>query len=161
MRKWFSAIGNFRAYIHGSGVGAEMEESMMKPLLQGRLLDNIKMFIDIQKLQDAERVLRVSDRSLVSEMELEKGSAMMRFTTSAYGVEMIKSAIDAEVNAMDLESERQAIAFHCKIGPDDVKLLKIRDGGDMMTLRHYVVVDHKNKYVVLALRGMLSIYGNC
>lgn len=159
MRKWFDAIGNFRAYIHVSGVGAEMEESMMKPLLRGRLLDNIKMLNDIQRMQDAERVLHVNDRSLSDEMELEKGSAMMRFATSAYGVEMIKSAIDAEVNVMDLESERQAIAFHCNIGSDDVKLLKIRDGGDMMTLRHYVAVDHKNKSVVLALRGTLSISG--
>jgi hypothetical protein len=136
-----------------------MEESMMKPLLQGRLLDNSKMLNDMQRMQDTERVVRVKDKYLSDEMELEKGSVIMRFATSAYGVEMIKSAIDAEVSVVDLESERQAISFHCNIGPDDVKLLKIKDGGDMMTLRHYVAVDHKHTSVVLALRGTLGISG--
>lgn len=159
MSKWFEAIGNFRAYIHVSGVGAELEESLMKPLLRGRLLDNVKMLNDIQEMQDEERVIHVRDMSLSSKMELEKGSVMMRFATAAYGLEMIKSAIDGEVHAETLDSEIKAIAFHCNIAVEDVKLLKIRDGGDMMSLRHYVAVDHKRKAVVLALRGTLSISG--
>ena len=158
MRKWLDAIGNFRAYLHVSGVGAELEESMMKPLLRGRLLDNIKMLHDIQKLQD-NRVVRVKDDSLKGDMELEKGSAMMRFATAAYGAEMVKASIDREATVMELDDERKAIAFHTNIQPDDVKLLNVRDGGAMTTLRHYVAVDHKYKAVVLALRGTLSISG--
>lgn len=189
MRKWVEAMADFRAYLHASRVGDALEEAMIKPLYQGRLLDNIKMLHDIQELYDAERVERVRLESMRTAaaaaaaaamvndagdvppndaMALELASAMMRYATAAYGTEMILSAIDVEANLSDLETEREAIAFHTGISQADVKLLKLREREDQdlgdcttptLSLPHFIAVDHRHKAVVLALRGTLSISG--
>ena len=72
---------------------------------------------------------------------------------------MIRSALDREAHPHELESQLKAIAFHCNIPPEDIKILFVDDGGDMKVLRHFVAVDHSAKQVVLALRGTLSISG--
>jgi Lipase (class 3) len=159
MRSWMGAIGNFRAYLHASGVGAQLEDAMINPLYQGRLLDNFKMLHDIQEMQVADRIACVKDESLDTSINFELASAMMRFATAAYGAEMIKSTIDCEVNATELDDERQAIAFHTRIQRHDIKFLKARDGTDLTSLHHFIAVDHNHKVVVLALRGTLDISG--
>ena len=55
MKKWSDAIGQMKAYWDASGVGGEIEEAWIKPLLRGRLLDNLKILNDIQEQQDADR----------------------------------------------------------------------------------------------------------
>jgi hypothetical protein len=187
MRKWVETMADFHAYLRASRVGDALEEAMIKPLYRGRLLDNIKMLHDIQELYDAERVERVRIESmrtaaaaaaaLVSDtgnaaptdaLALELASAMMRYATAAYGTEMILSAIDVEANLSDLETEREAIAFHTGISQADVKLLKLQEGENLtfddcatptLSLPHFIAVDHRHKAVVLAIRGTLSISG--
>lgn len=78
---------------------------------------------------------------------------------AAYGTEMVRSALDREACHSEIDDNRKAIAFHCEISSDDIKILHVDDGGDMKVLRHFVAVDHTSKSVVLALRGTLSISG--
>lgn len=72
---------------------------------------------------------------------------------------MVRSALDRDATPVELESHLNAIAFHCGISSDDIKIVKVEDGGDMAFLRHFVAVDHVSESVVLALRGTLSISG--
>ena len=53
MKKWVDALGQLKSYLDASGVGDELEEAMMKPMLRGRLLDNLKILNDYQELHDA------------------------------------------------------------------------------------------------------------
>jgi hypothetical protein len=160
MKKWFSAMSAFRAYLQASGVGAELEESLIKPLWRGRLLDNLKILNDCQEILDEDRTKLANDLDLeVSSEDLVVGCSMMRFATAAYGVEMVRSAIDREANYEHVNSERKAIAFHCNIPTEDVKYIYIQPGDEMHTMRHFIAVDEKTKSVVLAIRGTLSISG--
>lgn len=77
--------------------------------------------------------------------------------SAAYGTEMIRSALDREAHPHELESRIKAIAFHCNIAPEDIRVLVANDGGDMSTLRHFVAIDRATNSVVLALRGTLSV----
>lgn len=55
MTKWFECLTEFKAYLDLSGVGDELEEAIYKPLMCGRLLDNIKILNDCQELMYADR----------------------------------------------------------------------------------------------------------
>lgn len=69
MKKWFEALTEFKAYLDISGVGDELEESMMKPLLRGRLLDNVKILNDIQEKLYADRGEKLKNDSSDEEMK--------------------------------------------------------------------------------------------
>jgi hypothetical protein len=77
----------------------------------------------------------------------------------AYGTEMIRSALDHEAHPHELENQLKAIAFHCGIPPEDMRVVTVNDGGDMHLLRHFIAIDRASKSVVLALRGTLSVSG--
>jgi hypothetical protein len=83
----------------------------------------------------------------------------MRFATAAYGTEMIRCALDDEAGYQHLEDQTKAIAFHCGVDAQDIRILYVEDGGDMKVLRHFVAIDRETRSVVLALRGTLSISG--
>lgn len=83
----------------------------------------------------------------------------MRFVTAAYGVEMIRSAIDREVTADDLKTYRCAIACHTGVSVKDVRYIYAKDDGHTHILHHFAAVDRKSKSIVLALRGTLSLSG--
>jgi len=55
MTKWFECLTEFKAYLDLSGVGDELEEAIYKPLMRGRLLDNIKILNDCQEIMYADR----------------------------------------------------------------------------------------------------------
>jgi hypothetical protein len=63
MQKWFEALTEFKAYLDVSGVASELEEAIYKPLLRGRLLDNIKILNDIQEEMYADRCRKISTYS--------------------------------------------------------------------------------------------------
>lgn len=48
MTKWFQAIADFKAYLDVSGIGGDIDAAVYKPMIRGRLLDNIKILHDIQ-----------------------------------------------------------------------------------------------------------------
>lgn len=48
MTKWFQAIAEFKAYLDASGIGGEIDDAVYKPMIRGRLLDNLKILHDIQ-----------------------------------------------------------------------------------------------------------------
>jgi hypothetical protein len=72
---------------------------------------------------------------------------------------MIRSALDREAEHDDIDDPVKAIAFHCDIAPEDIRMVHVDDGEDVKVLRHFVAVDKKTKSVVLGLRGTLSISG--
>jgi len=166
MNKWLSSLRSFRAFLHASGVGAELEESIMKPLYNGRLLDNIKIINDIQEVHDADRASRGAnnndeeDGGTTLQNHLDAGKRLMRFATAAYGTEMIRSAIDESATMEELDTEPEAIAFHTQIPVEDVRYIYEPEcGGEGSCIRHYLAVDHLHKQVILGIRGTLSISG--
>jgi hypothetical protein len=72
---------------------------------------------------------------------------------------MIRSALDREAHPHELENQMKAIAFHCNVVPQDIRVLEVNDGGDMHVLRHFVAIDREISSVVLAIRGTLSVSG--
>jgi hypothetical protein len=158
MMKWLEAITEFRAYLDVSGMGDELEEAIMKPLVRGRLLTNVKILNDVQEIMYADRGRAIHDESSLKE-PLAEGRRFMRFATAAYGTEMIRSALDDEAGYQHLHDQTKAISFHCGVAAQDIRILHVKDGGDMKVLRHFVAIDRKTRSVVLALRGTLSISG--
>jgi hypothetical protein len=160
MMKWLEAITEFKAYLDMSGVGDELDEAIMKPLMQGRLLANVKILNGVQERMYADRGRAISESSPESlKVPLSEGRRFMRFATAAYGTGMIRSALDDEASYQDLKEKKKAIAFHCGVDAQDIRILHGKDGDDMKVLRHFVAIDRKTKSVVLALRGTLSISG--
>jgi hypothetical protein len=163
MKKWVDALGQLKRFLHASGIGDELEEAMMKPMLRGRLLDNLKILNDWQETFDADRPqkakLAVGGDAKDIKDEIREGHRLMRFATAAYGTEMIKSAIDVEVDPAELQSHKQAIAIHTGVEEDDIKYIYAKDDHDHHVLHHFAAVDRKSRNIVLALRGTLSLSG--
>ena len=135
---------------------------MFKPLIQGRLLDNVKILSDIQEQQDAHRHIEAKlegEAGTNIENEICEGHRIMRFATAAYGVEMIKGAIDFEVDPKQLSSHKQAIATHTRVDVDNIRYIYSKDDDDKHILHHFAAVDRKSKAIVLALRGTHSASG--
>jgi hypothetical protein len=63
MSKWLQTGTEFKAYMDVSGVGGELEEAIYKPLVRGRLLDNVKILNDIQEEMYAGRCQKISTYS--------------------------------------------------------------------------------------------------
>lgn len=55
MKHWADAMGQMKAYLDASGVGDELEEAIIKPMLKGRLLDNLKILSAVQEKQNSNR----------------------------------------------------------------------------------------------------------
>jgi hypothetical protein len=168
MMKWMETLTELKSYLDASGVSNELNESIIKPLYSGRLLDNLKILCDIQTKLYANRHIDIAQTTNIQELKdlILIGHRMMRFATSAYGTEMIRSALDREVTVHEFLGQddnyqiHKAIAFHSGIpNVNDIRVLEINDGGDMHLLRHFVAIDHTSKSVVLAIRGTLSVSG--
>jgi hypothetical protein len=168
MRKWVETLTELKSYLDASGVSNELDESIIKPLYSGRLLDNLKILCDIQTKLYANRHMDIAQTTNINDLKdsILIGHRMMRFATSAYGTEMIRSALDREVTVHEFLGHddnyqvHKAIAFHSGISNvNDIRILEINDGGDMHLLRHFVAIDHTSKSVVLAIRGTLSVSG--
>ncbi|CAB9511778.1 Sn1-specific diacylglycerol lipase [Seminavis robusta] len=170
---WMTALRQFNTFLEQTGVGAELEEAIQKPLLQGRLLDNVKILSDIQKSDNDnhDRVLKAQKEDDYATMtvamhkDIQRGHRLMRFATSAYGTDMIRSALDIQVDAHQLieiqENPLQAISIHTQIPTGDVKFLYAGNDTDYdkHVLHHFVAIDHKHQSIVLAIRGTLSLSG--
>jgi hypothetical protein len=168
MMKWMETLTELKSYLDASGVSNELDESIIKPLYSGRLLDNLKILSDIQGNMYKDRNIIIAQITSIHELNeyIQVGHRMMRFATSAYGTEMIRSALDREVSIHEFIGQddnyqiHKAIAFHSGISDvNDIRILEVNDGGDMHLLRHFVAIDHLSQSVVLAIRGTLSVSG--
>mmetsp|Transcript_400 Transcript_400/g.520 ORF Transcript_400/g.520 Transcript_400/m.520 type:complete len:487 (+) Transcript_400:327-1787(+) len=160
MKRWIEALSQFRAYLKISGIDAELGEGVTKPLMRGRLFCNLKILNDIQEVDIADRYDRVKECGQEDiEQEITDGTRIMRFATAAYGIDMIRSALDRSAACEVLQCEKKAIAFHTGIAEKDVKLIHVGEGGSMKVLRHFVAIDRESKSIIIALRGTLSISG--
>jgi hypothetical protein len=60
MTKWFQAIAEFKAYLDVSGLGGDLDEAVYRPMMRGRLLDNLKILHDVQLKLYADRCERLN-----------------------------------------------------------------------------------------------------
>lgn len=84
----------------------------------------------------------------------------MKFATSVYGDSMIAAAemdVTGKINTKVSRATRTRISDHVGVPEDDVVLLDVDHGGSTKNLRHFVAIDHKNKEVVLSIRGTFSL----
>ncbi|CAJ1947885.1 unnamed protein product [Cylindrotheca closterium] len=164
---WMQALSQFNTFLESTGVGAELEEAIQKPLLAGRLLDNFKLLNDIQEQHYGNRVELaqqddIKSRGLGFAQDIERGHRMMRFATAAYGTEMIRSAVDQNIDASEyLLDHVKAIAVHTQIPHEDIQFVYSGNENDYdaHVLHHFVALDRPNKSIILAIRGTLSLSG--
>ena len=168
---WMDACTQLQSYLVSTGVSKELHQAIVQPLLQGRLLANVKILSDIQKshlctsrakaaILDSDYGNAGTNHNFSLKDELSQGHKWMRFATAAYGTEMIRSALDRETDSEQILHELEsAMAFHCQISEEDILLLYTNTDPDIHTLHHFLAVDHKVKSIVLALRGTLSLSG--
>jgi hypothetical protein len=100
------------------------------------------------------------ETTLMSPGLLEEAQRYMRFATAVYGQAMIRAAeVDAR-GAVDTKggiATKEVIGNHISVPPEDIVLLDVNYDGDTNCLRHLLVVDHKNRKVVLSIRGTFSL----
>jgi hypothetical protein len=164
---WMSSLTQFNTFLKSTGVQAEMEEAIQKPLLYGRLMDNFKILNDIFEQHLSDRIERCQHddenaRTLGFEDDVRAGHRLMRFATAAYGTEMIRSAVDEHIDASHfLDDNLNAVAIHTKLSREDIKFVYAENANDYdkHVLHHFVSVDHNEKSVVLGIRGTLSLSG--
>jgi len=164
LQGWTKAMAQFNGFLEASGVADELQESLLKPLWRGRLLDNLKILNDIQEettnlnmkerarkcvisggdggYGDCENYEDVADPSPSSSsikslsQEVLDGKRLMRFATAAYGTEMIRSALDKNVSIDQLETLQTAISVHTDIREEDVKLVFADQSGANTADKH-------------------------
>ena len=81
---------------------------------------------------------------------------------SAYGTEMIRSALDQDVNHSEvLDDPVRLIAFHIQLKESDVEFVYANDSKafEKHVLHHFVACNHSEKHIVLSIRGTLSLSG--
>ena len=85
----------------------------------------------------------------------------MKYATAVYGQAMINAAeVDAKgrLDGKVGRVTKETISTHISVPADGIKLMDVSTlEGDSSHLRHMVVVDHKNKKVVLSIRGTFSL----
>lgn len=80
---WVEALSQFNTFLESTGVAAEMQEAIQKPLLRGRLLDNFKILNDIQELHYVDRVRKARDENGDGlQDDIARGHRLMRFATA-------------------------------------------------------------------------------
>jgi hypothetical protein len=84
---WMDALGQFNTFLDSTGVGAELNEAIQKPLLAGRLMDNFKILNDIQEKYHPDRVVLAQldehdDLLKGLQSEIKMGHRLMRFATA-------------------------------------------------------------------------------
>jgi hypothetical protein len=164
---WMSSLTQFNTFLKSTGVQAELEEAIQKPLLYGRLMDNFKILNDIFEQHLADRIEShqhddESARTLGFEDDIRAGHRLMRFATAAYGAEMIRSAVDNHVDSWHfLDGGGNAVAVHTKLSKEDIKFIYAGNSNDYdkHVLHHFVSVDRNEKSVVLGIRGTSSLSG--
>lgn len=164
---WMNSLTQFNTFLQSTGVQDEIEEAIQKPLLCGRLMDNFKILNDIfeQHLEDRMEIAQISDENVRTEGfedDIRKGHRLMRFATAAYGTEMIRSAVDEDVDASQfLEDGLNAVALHTRLPKEDIRFVYAGNENDyeQHVLHHFVSVDHEEKSVILGIRGTLCLSG--
>jgi hypothetical protein len=103
---------------------------------------------------------RKTRESALSTSFWEEARRYMRYATATYGPAMIDAA---EVDARGRFDPRlgrvakEAISRHISVPEEDIVVMDLDYNGNCEHLRHMVVVDHKHKKVVLAIRGTFSL----
>jgi hypothetical protein len=84
----------------------------------------------------------------------------------AYGTEMIRSAIDRDLDPSELLVDPiRAIAVHTLLEEKDIQFVYAGDNGDdskgfdQHVLHHFVALHHAEQLIVLAIWGTLSLSG--
>ena len=170
---WKKALDRFQTFMEQNGLDLEM-----KMALNERFLNNISVYDDVQRMLGLGICNRVEETKMDPKAvdnntipSLDEAAHFMHFATAVYGTAVVVGTL-IETNNMDrmrhiqkqagsangVDDMRQVLAFvDCK--EEDVVVSHLTAGGSMDVLRHLVVVDHKAKALVFAIRGTFSISG--
>lgn len=161
-RKWKDLQSELENFLKDSGIKKEMK-------LNHRFVANVRMINAVQaKLGRASACQTEQQESPPSLEFLTKAARLMKYATAAYGRGMITSAeleTGSRVPVVHART-RGAVIRHIGLSPsssrsrdetDIIVVMKVDIGEDVKCLRHFCVVDHSNKAVVLAIRGTYSV----
>jgi hypothetical protein len=153
-------IDALQQYLHESGISQELGRS-----LSAKMFDNLVVLWRIQRrYREAHDVRNVAvlrkGESIVPNMA--EAARFMRYATAVYGDHMIqgvrlKRRIRGTGGSKFMPSTRERIGEHVGVDPEDVLIMDVDFAGDREHLHHFVAVDHRNKVVVLSIRGTFSL----
>lgn len=158
--EWKRALGRLQEYLEDSGIQLEMNLAMNE-----RFITNISVYDEVQREIGHDRQEASKLDCVPSDIpELAEAAHFMRFATAVYGSEMIASSVlecgHHTVDITELDDGNEAHAFaYTRCLKEDAVVVDVNSGGSMDYLRHFCVVDHSKKALVLALRGTFSISG--
>ena len=154
---WSAVFEKLVNYLDDSGIKEELSKGM-----------NLRFFSNLTIIDNIQKALHL-DRRLHCKHEEDHGiiprnseaATFMRYATAAYGSEMIASAwleTDEHRHSLTIDTVDD-ILTHTGVTAEDIVVMDVDYGEDPLCLRHFCVVDHANKAVVLAIRGTFSMTG--
>lgn len=155
------SVDAFTKFLNTSGIDLELT-----PSLNYHLVRNIVVLSRIQKILHARNDRRAQAAIAIQRrlgMELpsrEEALRYMRYSTAAYGSNMIDAANMDARGVFDTRwapTTRTRISEHIGVPEEDIVLMDVDYGNDVNHLRHFVAVDHANQKVVLSIRGTFTL----
>ena len=172
----YGGYESLKEYFHDTDIQSEIDEVM-----NVRYIDNMLILGRIQKQalavrnDDGDTTGNYYDRrdhmlspeeltiqSLEETFPMNEAARYSRYAVAAYGDSTISAVeMDTEgkldINPISLDlTMMEKISSHIHIPVEDFVVCDVAYHGDARLLRHYVVVDHDHKKVVLAIRGTFS-----
>lgn len=158
---WEQTKDDLSTFLQESGIGEELQETASRGKF--RLFANLRLLHVLQrKLYPRGRPEACKMGDTDDTVALKDAGTFMKFATAAYGPQVIANAIfesGERVPPGPLAKTRPAVLKHVGIKDDEdnvVVVMNLAHGEDVGTLRHYAVVDHARKALVLAIRGTYS-----
>lgn len=153
---WSEAFEKLADYLDDSGIKDEMSKG-----LNVRFIGNLTIIDNIQKALHKDRRLHCKHEEDHGIPPTSEAATFMRYATAAYGSEMIASAwLETHERCHSITTETiNNILTHTGVTAEDIVVMDVDYGEDADCLRHFCVVDHANKAVVLAIRGTFSMTG--
>jgi len=154
--QWVLALDKLKDYLDDSGIKDELRNG-----LNSRFIGNLTIMENIQNALYSDRRLHCVAPARHGVPPTQEAYTYMRYATAAYGSEMIASAwlaTDETFRAPSMETVTNLLA-HIGATKEDIVIMDVDYGEDLDCLRHFCVVDHSNKAVVLSIRGTFSMTG--
>ena len=100
--------------------------------------------------------------SITTTCDVKKACRIMKHATAAYGPQVIANAVfesGERLPPLPTDKSQYAIMKHIGIPnkPENIVVMKLKYGEKLNYLRHFCVIDNKNKCIVLAVRGTYSV----
>lgn len=157
---WEETKADLTIFLQESGIGEELQETTSRGKF--RLFANLRLLHVLQRKiypQGRPEACKMEDTD--ETVDLKDAGTFMKFATAAYGPQVIANAVfesGERVPPGPLAKTQPAVLKHVGIKDEEnvVVVMNLAHGEDVGTLRHYAIVDHARKALVLAVRGTYS-----